>query len=510
MMNGITRTRTLAALLLLAMAGWVAACRESSANESEEAFETVPVTQGDLDIRVEAAGIVEPILVVEVKSKASGEILALHVDTGDRIARGTLMAEVDPRDVRNALAQAQADLEVAQARVAVAEAQQRRAQQLLEGKVVTEQEYESATLEAANARAQLVKAQTNLELAQERMGDVTIRAPIDGTVIEKSVEAGQIIQSASQNVSGGTTLFRMADLSEMQVRTLVDETDIGKVEANQVARVTVEAYTGRTFTGHVLKIEPQAVVEQNVTMFPVLVRLDNREGLLRPNMNAEVQIEVASRQNVLLVQNAAIVSPSDAMAAAAVVGLDADAVRGQLRGAFAGMRPGGNGQQAPAAPASDDGARRPATADRTGQQPAAQGSAAQAAGPDQATCRALFARLRDQGRDALNDADRATLQQCRQAMGGQRPGAAAAAEGSGSPADNIETRRGFVFVMGPDGPEARSVTLGLNDWDRTEIVSGVEVGERVILMSVARLRQQQEDMMNRIRERSGPLPGGRR
>lgn len=468
-----------AALLAVALG----ACSESDAAEGNGAgngSEIAAVERGDLDIRVEAAGQVEPILVVEVKSKASGEITRLHVETGDAVERGELLAEVDPRDVRNALAQARADLEVAQARVQIAESQAGRSEELREANVVTQQELESSVLELANARAALTRAETNLELAQERMGDVTIRAPITGTIIEKPVEAGQIIASASGNVSGGTTLMLMADLSTMQVRTLVDETDIGKVEPGQVARVQVEAYPNRTFTGSVYKIEPQAVVDQNVTMFPVLVRLDNEEGLLKPNMNAEVQVEVAQRQDVVLVPNAAVVGLRDAVAAGEILGLDADAVRDQLqaspRGGAGPMGTNGPDEEGAGAAAGED----PAPED----------------------CQTLIARVRSGDRASLSDEDRARVRECFQAMGGRG--------GRGTAGGDDETRPAVVFVVGPSGPEARRVVLGLNDWDRTQVVSGLEAGEEVVLISVARLRQQQEDIMNRIRQRTSPIPGGGR
>src|SRR5690606_19190902 len=174
-------------------------------------------------VTAEAAGLIEPIRLVEVKSKASGEITALHVETGDAVKRGDLLGQVDPRDVRNTFAQAEADLAVAEARMATARAQKERSEELRKANVITEQEYEAATFEEANARAQLVKARVNLDLARERLNDVTIRAPTDGIIISKTVEVGTIIQSASQNISGGSIIFTMADLSEMQVRTLVDE-----------------------------------------------------------------------------------------------------------------------------------------------------------------------------------------------------------------------------------------------------------------------------------------------
>src|SRR5690606_355907 len=160
----------------------------------------------------------------------------------------------------------------------------------------------------------------------ERLNDVTIRAPTDGIIISKTVEVGTIIQSASQNISGGSIIFTMADLSEMQVRTLVDETDLGKIQPGQQSRVSVEAHPGRTFSGTVLKIEPQAIVEQNVTMFPVLVHLQNGDGALKPGMNAEVVIEVARREMVTTIPNAAVVSMRDAAAAGTMLGLSEEQV----------------------------------------------------------------------------------------------------------------------------------------------------------------------------------------
>ena len=128
------------------------------------------------------------------------------------------------------------------------------------------EEFEAALLDEANSRAQLIKAETNVELARERMGDVTIRAPTDGIIISKTVEVGTIIQSASQNISGGSIIFTMADLSEMQVRTLVDETDMGLLSSGLEADVIVEAFPDRRFQGVIEKIEPQAVVEQMKAM----------------------------------------------------------------------------------------------------------------------------------------------------------------------------------------------------------------------------------------------------
>ena len=477
----------LARLLAAGAGSWIVAaaataCDRSAAVESN-APEVAVVERRDLEIQAEAAGLVEPLRVVEVKSKASGEILRMHVETGDEVAEGALLAEIDPRDVRNALAQAEADLEVAHARLVTAEAQRARTEELRRANVVTKQEYETAALEEANARAQLVKARTNLELARERMGDVTIQAPIAGTIIQKSVEEGQIIASASSNVSGGTTLLLMADLAEMQVRALVDETDIGRIAPGQPARVTAESYPGRPFAGEVLKIEPQAVVEQNVTMFPVLVRLDNPEGLLKPGMNAEVEIEIARRQGVVAVPNSAIVSPREALAAGKLLDLEESAVRaalGPMRGGSPSLGAGGGPGGGTVGEGAGEAARRPGRRDdapdvavqgATGSRPAPPGAAG---GP---------------GRDL-------------------RAGGSFEEPSSGRLSETGDRRPGVVFVAVAAGLEPRMISLGLNDWDFTEVLGGLEPGERVILMSVATLQQQQEEFNQRIRQRTGnPFSG---
>lgn len=322
------RAVVLAAGLALALAGCTGRGEGKEASTAPD--QVAKAERQDLEIRAEAAGQIEPIRMVEVKSKVSGELTRINVETGDEVRQGELIATVDPRDVRNTLAQMQADQELARARVETTRSQRRRAEELAKAGVLSTQDLENARLEETNANAQLVKARTNLQLAQEKMGDVTIRAPITGTIIEKGVEQGQIIASASANVSGGTTVVKMADLATVQARALVDEVDIGRIQPGQAATVEVEAYPGRTFRGSVTKIEPQAVVEQNVTMFPVLINLPNPERLLKPGMNAEVSVRVADRQGVVAVPNGAVVTLRDAPSAGAVLGLDEQEVRASL------------------------------------------------------------------------------------------------------------------------------------------------------------------------------------
>ena len=379
-MKAIHRLACAAAAIAL-----LGACKR---DEPAPLYEPTPVERRDIVVSAEAAGTVEPILVVDVKSKASGEILELRGETGDIVNQGELLVRVDPRDPNNSVAQAEADLDVARAQFSNAEAQKRRADQMFESQLMSEQEHESAILTYANARAQQVRAERALESARDQLDDTNVRAPITGTIIQKNVERGQVITSATREVSGGTVLLRMADLNEVQVRTLVDETDIGKIQAGMRATITVDAYPNRPFEGSVLKIEPQSTTNQNVTMFPVLIRIPNEQGLLRPGMNASVEVHIANRTNVLAIPNAALRTQRDVESAAQVLGLEMADIEATLARADSQARnapPTPGGQRAPgAAPGSDRAAATraaPAVAAVPPQNRPGQGTDVRAAGP---------------------------------------------------------------------------------------------------------------------------------
>ena len=524
-------------VLALGLAG----CRWGEASEVR-AVQTTEVTRQNMRITAEATGQVEPVRKVEVKSKASGEVMRLFVDTGDEVEPGTLLADIDPRDVQNAYDQAEADLEVAQARVEVSRAQLGRSTQLLEAGIITQQEYESQNLDFANSRASLTRAQTNYELANLRRSDVRIRAPISGTILTRNVEEGTVIQSASTNVSGGTALFVMADLREVQIRTLVDETDMGQIRAGMEATISVDAYPGRTFPGVVEKIEPQAVTQQNVTMFPVIVRLDNRLGLLKPGMNAEVATLLVERPNALVVPNNAVVLPQEMATAATALGMDASkleldrsvygrmaqeaglenlqgqAGRGRGMGARTGVVSPDPEGQAPAARGQAPGAPGTAGSPQEGGPPASEAMAARRAMMDSLRARVERGEIPQDSLDAMRGAFQAQMGAEAGAPGGGTPGSGLPGTELGleemNPALsgmlNVSSnpRPAVAFVMRPDSTlELRPVLMGVNDWDNAEILAGLEEGERVALIGVAQLLAAQQAILDRMGNR-GMFPGG--
>lgn len=436
----------------------LAACSPGNSAERRD-FETAIVKKQDIEVTASATGVIRPVRVVEVKSKASGEIVALPVESGDYVAAGTVLAKLYPRDAQNQFAQATAEVEAARARLASADSELRRATSLRDAQLLPETDYETRRLETINARAQLVRAQTTLDIAAERLRETTVIAPVAGRIIEKNVELGNVVSSAVSQVSGGTTLMKMADLREVELRALVDETDIGRVHPGQEVRIRVDAFPGQMFRGVILKIEPQAVVEQNVTMFPVLVRIPNVEEILRPGMNAEVDIFIAKYDDVLAVPNEAIKTLRDAMSAAAVVGLTPEQVREALGGSDqSGGRQQGGGQRPPGAPSEG------------------------------------------------------------QRQGGGPRRAAPTVVGGASPLQSgAQTRgeAGIVFKLVNNEPVPARIATGVSNWDFTQVLSGLNPGDTVIILPSSSLLRQQEEFRNRMRGVSsvpgmGGSGGGRR
>ena len=347
--------RYIAAALLLA----AVAC--SGKKDKLPPVQTSMVQRRDIRIDAQASGVIEPINVIDVKSKASGMITKLPVETGTMVKPGDLLVQVDTRDVKNQLDQAQADYEAAKAKLDVSRLQKKRSDDMFAAKVITAQEHETADLDLQNANASLIRAKANVDLAQQRLDDARVTAQSAGTIIERDVAPGVVIASATGSVSGGTTLLKMADLSQVRIRALFNEGDIGQVRGGQTATVTVDAYQDRPFTGIVEKIEPQAVVQQNVTMFPVLVTLDNRENLLKPGMNGEVSVLISDLPDVIAVPNDAVRNIREATTIAGYLNMDPDSVSAEIKAqqgnrGRGGNNGGGNGSgAAPTAPGTKTG-----------------------------------------------------------------------------------------------------------------------------------------------------------
>jgi HlyD family secretion protein len=488
----------------------VAACSKTAAPPM---YEAVPVERRTVVVSAVASGAIEPILTVDVKSKASGEIIEMNVQTGDDVKDGQLLASIDPRIPRNNLAQAQANLAVAEAQLANAKAQLGRSDTLFKAQAITQTEYDGAKLDYANANAAVIRAQSDLENARDRMADTRLRAPLAGTIIAKNVELGTVISSPTTDVGGGTVLFRMANLDTVQVRTQVDETDIGKVKPGLQSTITVDAYPNRPFEGSVLKIEPQATVQQNVTMFAVLVRIANPDHLLKPGMNTEVEIHVGRRENVIAIPNAALRTQRDVASAAQVLGLDPAQVQQELAAARAPAAVNrdsaslGGTQARPdtAAATAPAGGNTMTTPDgRTIQLPP---------GVTEAQVRSAFQK-RQSGQPLSADEEAAmrAMRAAFQRAGGGGGGGGGAGGGAGGGgfrrAGGGDLSSYIVFVLRNGQPTAVNVRTGLTDLDYIEVVSGLTEQDTVLVLPSASLLNAQRDMRDRMRNvTGGGLPG---
>jgi len=467
-------------------------------------YQQVAVEPRNIRVAVEAAGEVEPVTTVEVKSKASGEILELAVDTGDLVESGTLLAQIDQRVLKNTLKQAEASLTVAQARLANSSSQLERINSLYANKSVSKADWEKSSLDHATAQSEVVQREIAVENAVIQLGDCDVNAPITGTVIERAVEQGTVISSPMGNSSGGTLLLKMADLSHVQVRMLVNEIDIGKMKPGVAATVNVAAYANRPFQGKVIKVEPQATTIQNVTMFPVLIDLENRDGLLRPGMNADVEVMVADRNQVLAIPNAALRTQGDVYSGASVLGYAIEDVDKMLA----------------ASP-------KPRTANETSETEA-DVKKVDASAEDR--LKGIMAKMRSGSRPS--EEDLAFMRENRELMqkiagssagrgrpGGSGPGASGrrppdAVPGPGGQrsqrvVSSVDEQFGgdyIVFVIRNGEAVAVHIRTGITDMDYSEVVAGLNQGEKVLILPSQSLVQSNETWQNRA-SRMSPIPG---
>jgi HlyD family secretion protein len=267
---------------------------------------------------VSATGKVYPEMEVKLSPEVSGEIVELPVKEGDVVKRGQLLFKINPQLSRTQVEQAQAALSAAKAASLRAKAEQlrtaeeyRRAEQLFAQKLISETEYLAAKTNAeiakANAEAALFdveRLQSQLKQAREQLSRTVVTSPINGTVTVLSAKLGERVVGSIQ--MAGTEILRVADLSVMEMRVDVNENDIVNVKLGDTARITIDAYPNRKFTGIVREIANAAKTkglgtQEEVTNFEVKIRILDHNGLLRPGMSGNADIETFTVKDVLSV-----------------------------------------------------------------------------------------------------------------------------------------------------------------------------------------------------------------
>ncbi|MBN2410450.1 efflux RND transporter periplasmic adaptor subunit [candidate division KSB1 bacterium] len=273
--------------------------------------QTELIKKGNIKVEVSATGIIEPINKVEIKSKASGLIEEMTIEEADIVKKGDLIARLDQRDTKNTYDQSVADRDAAEANVEFSESDFERKKELLERGLISVAEYDAAKLALVDAKARLVQAKINVDNNDIRLKDTIVRSPINGVILTKDVEIGQIISSGISSVSGGTLIATIAEMDEVYVKADVDEVDIGRIKPGMDAIVIADAYPNQVFKGKVIRIAAQAKVEQNVTSFEVTIQVQNLSSILKAGMNTAVEILVADKKDVVLVSNEALMTENE-------------------------------------------------------------------------------------------------------------------------------------------------------------------------------------------------------
>jgi HlyD family secretion protein len=304
------------------------------------------VTRGDVARSVVATGQIQPIVKVEVKSKASGIVQKLYVDINDRVHKGQQLAQLDQQEIQAQVEAQRAQLASAQANVTTYEANieqdkvnaaapdlpmykatlDRNVEMNKEG-IVSHQTLDDAnrdylaaltrrnsaqaqigvdTAKLKQARAQVQQSQASLQQLEEQLGYTTIVAPMDGEILSRDVEMGDAVSSILVLGSTATLVMTEGDTSEVYVQGKVDEADIAHVYMGQPARIKVESFRDRLFNGKVTKIAPMGVEKDNVTTFEVRVSINNPGGELKANMTANAEILLDEHKGVLTVPENAI------------------------------------------------------------------------------------------------------------------------------------------------------------------------------------------------------------
>ena len=287
------------------------------ANGKNAAYKTEKISRGEIKSEVTATGTVEAVTTVSVGTQVSGTIKYLYADFNSAVKKGQLLAQIDPATVQAQVDQARANLFSARANmekaaVAVIDARRtyERSKELFAQNFIARSDLDTAetNLHSAEAQqkvtqAQVGQAQASLKIAETNLQYTNIISPVNGTVISRSVDVGQTVAASFQT----PTLFSIAqDLTKMQIRTSVDEADIGKVQTGQDVSFTVDAYPDTVFNGKVSEVRNSPTTVSNVVTYDVIINVDNPQLKLKPGMTANVSITIETRHEVLRVPNAAL------------------------------------------------------------------------------------------------------------------------------------------------------------------------------------------------------------
>jgi HlyD family secretion protein len=300
----MNKRKSLVAIALLAVIAVIAVVvhRSAFAKEATE-YRFATVERGNVQSTVSATGTLDALTTVTVGTQVSGQVSQIFADFNDRVRKGQLLARIDPTLAQQAVADAQANLDKAEAQALQASRDYRRNRELTDAGLVAKSAFDQSQASASVANAGVKSARVALERAQKNLSYTNIYAPIDGVVVARNVDAGQTVAASLS----APELFKIAnDLSQMQILAQVSESDIASIAKDQPVEFTVQALPGKTFKGTVKQVRLQSATQDNVVNYTVVVAVDNTTGKLLPGMTARAKFLTKSAENVLTVANSAL------------------------------------------------------------------------------------------------------------------------------------------------------------------------------------------------------------
>ena len=266
------------------------------------AYQTAPVTRGPLTQLVTATGTLNPVVNVQVGSQVSGNIQKLFADFNSKVKAGDVVAQIDPVLFQATVTQAEGDLAYAQAALELAKVTASRTQELVAKQNSAKADLDAAMASLHQAEANIKIKQGALDKARADLEHCTIKSPVDGEVISRSVDVGQTVAASLQ----APVIFAIAnDLTKMQIDSNVAEADVGAVTVDQTVDFTVDAFPFRTFHGKVVQVRNAPITVQNVVTYDTVIGVSNDDLKLKPGMTANVSIIIDHRDDALQIKNAA-------------------------------------------------------------------------------------------------------------------------------------------------------------------------------------------------------------
>ncbi len=476
------------------------------------------IAKGNLTLSVSSNGTVQPVTKIDIKSKASGVIQVLNFTEGAHVKQGDLLIQTDTIPTRNNYDQALSDVATGEAGLRQSQNSWTRTNGLYEKGLASQQDVDAANVDLVRAKSTLQRAQSAISTASDALRDTKVKAPITGTILSKSVEVGTIIASAVSNVGGGTTLATIADMDTVNIETNVDEVDIGKVKEGLRASVKADAFPDDVFPGWVLRIAPLGKTQSNVTVFTVIIQVQNVGEKLKAGMSASVDIEVFNRRDVVLVPNEALKDPKSEQGRALMTAFNLSIPRDTTKRVVV---PQTKDSEKGATAGNDAIAKireKMRDASPEERQKLQQDMRAQFEKMSPEDRQKYFEQMRQRG-GGFGSGNRTST---RGENGGTGGGLASNFGGGDSQSGESQMQRSrrqsqlvdenatkwrIVFAKQGNEYKPKLIKVGPSNFDYSEVLEGLNEGDEIQITTISRAKVAADQMVDRMKQQSSPLGG---